>query len=121
MTDEGFLLGCSEPVVLDALKDIGFNALALSNNHAFDLGPPGVLSTLEEAAERGFHHAGIDVDAEDARRPGMKTFGARKVALASRERDDRGLGGPFMLARPADRVKTGAKMLCGRLLAEPTA
>ncbi|TPM27740.1 CapA family protein [Mesorhizobium sp. B2-2-2] len=82
---KGSYFGCSAAVVLDALKDIGFNALALSNNHAFDLGPLGVLSTLEEAAERGFHHADIGVDAEDARRPGMKTYGARKVALVSRE------------------------------------
>lgn len=63
---KGSYFGCSAPFVLDALKDIGFNTLALSNNHAFDLGPPGVLSTLEEVAERGFLHAGIGVDATDA-------------------------------------------------------
>ena len=49
----------SDPVVLDALKAMGFNALSLSNNHAFDWGPGGILSTLEEVRKRGFLHAGI--------------------------------------------------------------
>ncbi|MER9236814.1 CapA family protein [Mesorhizobium sp. M0622] len=95
---KGSYFGCSAPAVLDALKDIGFNALALSNNHAFDLGPPGVLSTLEEVAERGFLHAGIGVDAADARRPGMKTFGTRRVALVAM---DAGPGPATMYAADA--------------------
>ncbi|QND58839.1 CapA family protein [Mesorhizobium huakuii] len=95
---KGSYFGCSAPVVLDALKDIGFNALALSNNHAFDLGPPGVLSTLEEVAERGFLHAGIGVDATDARRPGVKTFGTRRVALVAM---DAGPGPATMYAADA--------------------
>ncbi|PRH84749.1 capsule biosynthesis protein CapA [Labrys okinawensis] len=80
---KGSYFGCSAPVVLDALKDIGFNALALSNNHAFDLGPPGILSTLEEVAARDFLHAGIGTDLSKAQRPGIKTFGKRSVALVA--------------------------------------
>lgn len=95
---KGSYFGCSAPVVLDALDDIGFNALALSNNHAFDLGPPGVLSTLEEVTERGFLHAGIGVDAADARRPGVKTFGTRRVALVAM---DAGPGPATMYAADA--------------------
>jgi poly-gamma-glutamate capsule biosynthesis protein CapA/YwtB (metallophosphatase superfamily) len=95
---KGSYFGCSEPVVLDALRDIGFNALALSNNHAFDLGPPGVLSTLEEVAERKFLHAGIGVDATDAGQPGMKTFGTRRVALVAM---DAGPGPATMYAADA--------------------
>ena len=95
---KGSFFGCSAPMVLDALKDIGFNALALSNNHAFDLGPPGVLSTLEEVAQRGFLHAGIGADAADARRPGMKTFGTRPVALVAM---DAGPGPATMYAADA--------------------
>ncbi|WP_243682181.1 CapA family protein, partial [Sinorhizobium medicae] len=41
---KGSFFGCSDPAVLDALGAIGFQALSLSNNHAFDLGPSGVLS-----------------------------------------------------------------------------
>ncbi|OHV80393.1 CapA family protein [Ensifer sp. LCM 4579] len=95
---KGSYFGCSAPVVLDALKDIGFNALALSNNHAFDLGPPGVLSTLEEVEERKFLHAGIGVDATDAGQPGMKTFGTRRVALVAM---DAGPGPATMYAADA--------------------
>ncbi|WP_018240707.1 CapA family protein [Ensifer sp. BR816] len=95
---KGSYFGCSAPVVLDALEHIGFNALALSNNHAFDLGPSGVLSTLDEVAERGFLHAGIGVDAADARRPGLKTFGTRQVALVAM---DAGPGPATMYAADA--------------------
>lgn len=95
---KGSYFGCSAPFVLDALKDIGFNTLALSNNHAFDLGPPGVLSTLEEVGERGFLHAGIGVDATDAGRPGMKNLGTRRVALVAM---DAGPGPATMYAADA--------------------
>ncbi|MDI5927784.1 CapA family protein [Rhizobium leguminosarum] len=95
---KGSYFGCSKPEVLDALKDIGFNALALSNNHAFDLGPPGILSTLEEVAARGFLHAGIGVDATDARRPGLKAVGPRTVALVAM---DAGPGPATMYAADA--------------------
>ncbi|WP_448954844.1 CapA family protein [Labrys neptuniae] len=95
---KGSYFGCSEPMVLDALKDIGFNALALSNNHAFDLGPPGILSTLEEVAARDFLHAGIGADLSEARRPGTKTFGNRSVALVAM---DAGPGPATMYAADA--------------------
>lgn len=78
---KGRYFGYSRAEVLDALQDIGFNALALANNHAFDLGAGGVLSTLEEVQERGFLHAGIGVDATDARELGRRRLGTRDVAL----------------------------------------
>lgn len=86
---------CAPAVVLDSLKDIGFNVLALSNNHAFDLGPSGVLSTLEEVEGRGFLHAGIGVDATAAHQIGMKEFGTRKIALVAM---DAGPGPAIMYA-----------------------
>ncbi|MER9356240.1 CapA family protein [Mesorhizobium sp. M0514] len=51
---KGPFFGCSDPFVLDVLKDTGFSTLSLANNHAFDLGPGGVLSTLEDVEARGF-------------------------------------------------------------------
>ncbi|MUT27174.1 MULTISPECIES: CapA family protein [Mesorhizobium] len=92
---KGAYFQCSPSVVLDSLKDIGFSALALSNNHAFDLGPAGVLSTLEEVDQREFLHAGIGVDATDASKAGIKQFGKRKVALVSM---DAGPGPAIMYA-----------------------
>lgn len=93
---------CAPAVVLDSLKDIGFNALALSNNHSFDLGPSGVLSTLEEVEERGFLHAGIGVDPTAAQQAGVKEFGVRKVALIAM---DAGPGPAIMYAENATETR----------------
>jgi len=110
---KGRYFGYSEPVVLDALKDMGFNALALANNHAFDLGPSGILSTLEEVDQRGFLFAGIGVDETAAATPGRRRFGSRNVSLVA---IDAGPGPTHMYAengsasRPArpgvNRLKT---------------
>ncbi|RWD54333.1 MAG: CapA family protein [Mesorhizobium sp.] len=78
---KGKYFGYSRPEVLDALQDIGFNALALANNHAFDLGPGGIRSTLEEVEARGFLHAGIGIDETDAAKPGRRQLSYRQVSL----------------------------------------
>lgn len=44
--------------MLDSLSHFGFTHLSLANNHAGDLGPNGILSTLVETAARGFTTAG---------------------------------------------------------------
>ncbi|RUW82115.1 CapA family protein [Mesorhizobium sp. M1E.F.Ca.ET.063.01.1.1] len=78
---KGKYFGYSKPEVLDALQDIGFNALALANNHAFDLGPCGIQSTLDEVEVRGFLHAGIGIDETDAAKLGRRHLGYRHVSL----------------------------------------
>lgn len=95
---KGSFFGCSQPVVLDALQAMGFQALSLSNNHAFDLGPSGILSTLEEVERRGFLHAGIGRNHTAAARAGKGSFGGRKVALVAM---DGGPGPDFMYAADA--------------------
>lgn len=80
---KGSYFGYSDAFVLDALKQAGFNTLALANNHAFDLGSPGILSTLEEVRSRGFLHAGIGLDHDHASSPGAASFGSRHVALVA--------------------------------------
>lgn len=74
-------LAAVPPTVLDGLKDAGFDLLSLSNNHAFDYGPGGVLSTVEEADRRGFAHAGAGRDLEEASRPAFRRAGEHTVAL----------------------------------------
>lgn len=78
---KGKYFDCSRPEVLDALQFMGFNTLALANNHAFDLGPAGVLSTLGEVWSRGFLHAGVGTDETDAMKPGRRNLGGRNVSL----------------------------------------
>lgn len=114
---KGKFFGYSTAEVLDALQAIGFNALALANNHAFDLGPCGVLATLEEVEARGFLHAGIGIDETDATKLGHRHLGARQVSLLAM---DAGPGPANMYAenrtasRPArpgvNRLKTVRKI-----------
>lgn len=80
---KGSFFGCSEPLVLDVLEDMGINTLSLANNHAFDLGPGGVLSTIEEVGARGFLHAGTGADRAIAMTPRSKRLGAKTVTLAA--------------------------------------
>ncbi|WP_018010472.1 CapA family protein [Sinorhizobium medicae] len=96
---KGSFFGCSDPAVLDALGAIGFRALSLSNNHAFDLGPSGVLSTLEEVEKRGFLHAGLGRNAQEVSRASIATINQRRIALVAM---DGGPGPDFMYAADAD-------------------
>jgi poly-gamma-glutamate capsule biosynthesis protein CapA/YwtB (metallophosphatase superfamily) len=95
---KGSFFGCSHPVVLDALKAMGVGALSLSNNHAFDLGPPGILTTLEEVEARGFLHAGIGRDRDEASAAGELRVGATRVGLVAM---DGGPGPDLMYAADA--------------------
>jgi len=99
---KGSFFGSSDPVVLDALKTMGFGALSLSNNHAFDLGPPGVLSTLEEVESRGFLHAGLGRNHTEAGRARAAIINGRDVAIVAM---DGGPGPDFMYAANAETAR----------------
>jgi poly-gamma-glutamate synthesis protein (capsule biosynthesis protein) len=62
----GFL---TPPGALDTLQTLGFNLLAFSNNHAFDLKTTGILNTLREADGRGIVHAGTGATLDEAAAP----------------------------------------------------
>lgn len=96
---KGSFFGASQPVVLDTLRSMGFEGLSLSNNHAFDLGPSGVLSTLEEVDARGFVHAGAGRNRKEASLPGFGSFTERDIALVAM---DGGPGPDFMYAADAE-------------------
>ena len=70
-----------EPDVLDNLKEMGFNLLALSNNHALDLGITGLLATIEETRKRGIGHAGTGRNADEAAAAGILETPKGRVAL----------------------------------------
>lgn len=73
----------SEPAVLDCLKAMGFNLLALANNHAWDLGTAGVLATRDEVRARDFGHAGTGRDLAEATRAGMLPVAGATAALVA--------------------------------------
>lgn len=83
-------LHVSEPLVLDSLRAMGFDLLSLANNHAFDLGPSGILSTLEEVRARGFVCAGAGETLEDATRAGVRYANAATVALVAMDAGPQG-------------------------------
>lgn len=68
------------PALLDVLTQFGFTHLSLANNHAGDLGPNGILSTLEETQARGFTVAGTGPTLTAATQAGLGT-GIALVAM----------------------------------------
>ena len=68
---------------LDALATLGFNLLALSNNHAFDLAEVGIDNTLREVERRGIAHAGVGATLEQAASPAYLRVGDMTVALVA--------------------------------------
>lgn len=73
----------SPPEALDALKALGFNLLALSDNHAYDLKAAGIQNTLREVKSRNLAHAGIGNTLDEAAAPGYLQTPNGTVALVA--------------------------------------
>lgn len=76
----GFL---APPEALDALQALGFNLLALSDNHSFDLKVTGIQNTLREVKSRNIAHAGIGSTIEEAAAPGYLHTPKGTIGLVS--------------------------------------
>ncbi len=74
----GFL---TPPEALDALTTFGFNLLALSDNHAFDLKVTGIQNTLREVNNRKIVHAGTGDTVIEAVAPGYLHTPKGTIAL----------------------------------------
>jgi len=74
----GFL---TPPEALDALNTFGFNLLALSGNHAFDLKVTGIQNTIREANSRKIVHAGTGNNVAEAVAPGYLHTPKGTIAL----------------------------------------
>src|SRR5436190_6764342 len=74
----GFL---APPEALDSLTAVGFNLLALSNNHAFDLRVPGIQNTIRETDSRNLTHAGTGNTLAEASAPAYLKTPKGTVAL----------------------------------------
>ena len=73
----------AEPDVLDYLRDLGVSLLSLANNHAWDYGAEGVLSTIAEAEARGFIHSGTGANVSAATAPAYHVVGDLSLSLVS--------------------------------------
>jgi poly-gamma-glutamate capsule biosynthesis protein CapA/YwtB (metallophosphatase superfamily) len=105
----GFL---SPPEALDALTAFGFNLLALSGNHAFDLKVTGIQNTIREADRRKIVHAGTGNNVEEAVAPGYLHTPKGTIALIASASGLITPGGSATAARPGVnelRVMAGDK------------
>ena len=103
----GFL---TPPEALDALTTFGFNLLALSGNHAFDLKATGIRNTLREADRRKIVHAGTGNNIDEAGAPGYLQTPKGTIALIASASGLIAPGGSATAARPGVnelRVKAG--------------
>lgn len=115
---KGSYFGYSKPDVLRKLQEMGFNMISLANNHAFDLGPSGILSTLEEAEAYGFLHGGLGRDKMKAGGMATKPLSGRNFGLLAM---DAGPGPNIMYAddRDGDRMaRPGVNRLAARRIFE---
>jgi poly-gamma-glutamate capsule biosynthesis protein CapA/YwtB (metallophosphatase superfamily) len=76
----GFL---TPPAALDALTTFGFNLLALSSNHAFDLKATGIRNMIREADRRKIVNAGIGNNLAEAAAPAYLHTPKGTIALIS--------------------------------------
>src|SRR5579872_3085093 len=74
----GFL---APPEALDALRTFGFNLVAFSGNHAFDLKATGIQNTIREADQRKIAHAGTGNNVNEAVAPGYLKTPKGTIAL----------------------------------------
>ena len=103
----------SPPETLDALKALGFNLLALSDNHSFDLKVPGIQNTLREVKSRNLAHAGIGNNVQEAAEPGYLRTPKGTIALVAMASGLIAEGGSATATRPGVnelRIEAGGKL-----------
>ena len=102
----------SPPEALDALQALGFNLLALSDNHSFDLKVAGVQNALREVKKRNIVHAGIGNNLEEASAPGYLKTPKGTIALVAMASGLIAEGGSATANRPGVnelRIEAGGK------------
>jgi poly-gamma-glutamate synthesis protein (capsule biosynthesis protein) len=102
----------SPPEAFDALMDLGFNLVALSDNHSFDLKVRGIQNTLRAAKSRNLAHAGIGENSEEASAPGYLHTPHGTVALVALASGLIAEGGSATATRPGVnelRIEAGGK------------
>ena len=102
----------SPPGALDALQALGFNLLALSDNHSFDLKLNGIRNTLKEVQARNIAHAGIGNNSAEATAPGYLKTPKGTIALVAMASGLIAEGGSATATRPGVnelRIEAGGK------------
>ena len=74
-------LHLASPHALQSVRDLGFSVVSHANNHAFDLGPPGIAATHVAASAAGLQIVGSGSDLSAAFQPARCVIGARNVVV----------------------------------------
>lgn len=82
-TRDTIFLHTAPPETLYCLREMGFTALALSNNHAFDLGTEGVMATRSAVVAAGFAAAGTGDDLASASAPAFVDARGHRIAIVA--------------------------------------
>lgn len=76
-------LHLASPEALVSVRELGFHAVTHANNHAFDLGPPGIASTRAAVEAAGLVLAGSGSDIERAAAPVIVPGPHKSLAIFS--------------------------------------
>ncbi|MGK6313519.1 CapA family protein [Neorhizobium sp. DT-125] len=76
-------LHLASPEALASVRELGFDAVTHANNHAFDLGPPGIAATRAAAEAAGLKLAGSGADIDEAAAPAVVPGPGRSLAVFS--------------------------------------
>lgn len=76
-------LHLASPDALVSVRELGFHAVTHANNHAFDLGPPGITSTRAAVEMAGLKLAGSGLDIEQAAAPAIVPGPHKSLAIFS--------------------------------------
>lgn len=70
----------AKPTSLDGLRDAGFKAVSIANNHIMDFGFAGLQDTICELEERNIGYTGAGLTQTDAQAP-LRNVGGKSVTL----------------------------------------
>lgn len=73
----------ADPAIASDLRWAGVDIASLAQNHSFDFGAPGLMSTIRHFDLAGIAHAGTGRDLEEAREPTFLETRHGRVALVS--------------------------------------
>ncbi len=73
----------ADPVVLDDIKNYGFNMLTFANNHAFDFSYGGLLATKKALDDAGILNSGVGENLDEAAAPVYLDTKCGRIALIS--------------------------------------
>lgn len=89
--------------VAETVAWMGFRLVGLAGNHAFDLGPEGIVNTIQVFAEHGLATSGTGKDPGETKKAAIfHTTAGRCVALLSRQLGPKAAGEEAVHARVRD-------------------